>query len=476
MAMASPATSLDAPSAFSARLRPSSRTSSRSPNPPLAALDPAKIYHDLSPIATLKAIIANSELSSETPVDQNKLVQSIEAASTTEKSFAKKVAETSRLLRLWCDELDSWQWDGDFEVPQSEQEDGQVRDGDGEHSEQIDGVIEAQSIANGGYWGALPIDKVLKYETRLESIRDDLDELDVEGQKNHLLESHSRDRSSFSSGSKRDALSPAYAHLDDLTALVTSTIMQVLPYYSDLASLMNSWSARIAVLRQVPSFLAELEEAQNALDAAWLSIGVRQDRFSGLRRARTVKVGGRGMFRESFDKIRNSLEDKVAKLGQRIDAMLDMVEGQEETLPDKWIDTVEGFEIDYSSWTVEAQKKVLQYEFRLDLVQNRARGVGTARVSSSISPSVTKTTGKMPGAWSDQESGSASENEEDRKESEVHQGTPSSIAFVSRSSQLLTLTSASLVANNFDGHYLSLSTVETKCQRGPFRKADRKWL
>lgn len=413
---------------------PSTRPSSPSSQPYVSVLESWRIYDDLSPSATLIALVAHSSLFSDAHLDDQTLIKSVEATSDSQRCFAKKVAETSRLLRLWCDELGSWQWNGDFEVPSSGQGDEPEQQGVEEYVMQL--TSEAAESTDGVHLGALPKLRVLKYEARLEKIRDDLDELDVEGQKKHVLESHLRNRHPALLSHRLTDNPETQAKLDDLTTLITTIVMQVLPYYSELTSLLNSWSARISVLRQVPRFLEELNGAQSAIDEAWLAIGVRQDRSSGLSRARTVKIGGRGLFRESFNKIRDDLENKVAKLGQRIDEMLDLLEGCEETLPDKWIDTVEGFEIDYSSWTVEAQKKVAQYEFRLEVRHDLANGVNSAAGKSprlSETPNIPQQRKMMPGAWSDQEIDIACENRQ------YYGGHKSklSIAFVGPSNPLL---------------------------------------
>jgi len=411
-------------------------------------------FRDLSPATTLRTIFASSESALPLYRSEVKLMESIETASSLEKAFGKRVAESSKSLRIWCNEIEAWPWNGDFEVPQAE---GDTENHATAIRDLVDCLRDADRASNNNFWGSLPAQQVVSYEERLDAIRDDLEDLDIEEQKNHVLHVHMQKGTSSLPHIPTDSPSGSgYVNLDGLTALITETILQALPYYSRLMSLTDMWSVRLAVLRQIPVFLKELDGAQKALDAAWIAIEVRQDR-----------IYDRGMFRESLESIRNGLGEKLSILGQRIDTMLDMIEGCEETLPEKWIDLVEEFEIDYSSWMVEAQAKGHQYEHRQDQVNNPVKV--EHQISATSEVAAIRKSGRIPGAWIDEgeeellDSENVSFDESELEDSDhatpkddqatYHGLEPSTMTFVSR--------------QRHDNHNTQHSTSQLRVPRPP---------
>jgi len=411
-------------------------------------------FRDLSPATTLRTIFASSESALHLPRSEVKLMESIETASSVEKAFGKKVAESSKLLRIWCNEIEAWPWNDDFEVPQSE---GDTENHETASRDLVDCLVDADSTSNNSFRGSLPAQQVVSYEERLDAVRDELADLDIEEQKTHVLHTHMQKGTSNLPHIPTDSPSGfGYVNLDRLTALITETILQALPYYSRLMSLMDMWSVRLAVLRQIPVFLKELDDAQKALDAAWIAIGARQDRISG-----------RGMFIESLESIRNGLGEKLSILGQRIDTMLDMIEGCEETLPDKWIDLVEEFEIDYRSWTVAAQAKVHQYEHRQDQVNNPVK-VGH-QMSATTDTAAIETRGRIPGAWIDEGEEELLDSESDSlDESEIEDSdhaTPKGDQATYHDLEQTTVTFVS--RQRHDNHHTQHSTSQLRVPRPP---------
>jgi hypothetical protein len=81
--------------------------------------------------------------------------------------------------------------------------------------------------------GSLRVDTVRQYEARIEEIKDSLEALDVEDLKEHVLDAHipSRSRPGTRNGlSEATSSGSEYGRLDDLTAVITATILQTLPY------------------------------------------------------------------------------------------------------------------------------------------------------------------------------------------------------------------------------------------------------
>ncbi|KAI9665718.1 MAG: hypothetical protein M1821_003652 [Bathelium mastoideum] len=357
--------------------RPFSRTSSHNTD---------SLWEDLSPTKTLNVFLAGSEGDSHIRRDTSgsSFGNGIQTASPAEKAFGVRCARTASQLRAWCWELEAWDWSGSFEVPSLEQRtakkrrvqtvDDDVSGKDADTYGRIQGSDNPKSFAsssgmddddgeesNGVYWGSLEASQAQHHEKRVDEIQEQLDDMDVEDLKNHLLDVHvpSRSRQSSVSGLEHMASLSTYQlkHLDDYTALITATIMRALPYLSRLTLLLHIWSLRLSVLRKSSSFLSRLKDAQSALQMAWSLI----DTSAGSGPQRPFL--SRGNFnRDVFNAIRLDLHEKVTFLGQMLDRMLDELEGRKDTIPDRWIDEFETLETGYSSWVVEAGGQVLGVE------------------------------------------------------------------------------------------------------------------
>ncbi len=103
----------------------------------------------------------------------------------------------------------------------------------------------------------------------------------------------------------------------------------------------------------VPGFLSALKEATTAVASAWDTISAP---------GALIPDGTSNISREAFNVIQPILETRLNAAGQRLDRMLDALEGREDTIPKNWIDDMEMLEADYSNWVVEAEKRVLQSE------------------------------------------------------------------------------------------------------------------
>jgi len=190
-----------------------------------------------------------------------------------------------------------------------------------------------------------------------------METLEVEDLKNYVRSTHlgPRLRNTSVSGSTVD-----YDHLDDFTAVITATIVQALPTLSRLNTLLNLWTTRLLVLRQLPVFLTDSGDTQESMLSAWIAVGNR-DIATAKRRAE--------FSRKSYSNIQAVLQDQISLLGRRLDTMLDLLEGSEETLPEHWIDTMDGLENEYSSWAVKAEEVVLYNE--IDDERDKDRDVHT---------------------------------------------------------------------------------------------------
>ncbi|KAK7544216.1 GAS2 domain-containing protein [Phyllosticta citribraziliensis] len=297
----------------------------------------------ISPSATLKAFTEGVDSSATTPNDQT-LLASLSNASPAEKDLGVRVASATHKIKSWCAELEQWTWPDTFEEP----------------PRQLDRIAEHSSGPNAvraAYWGSLPAARVQAYGERLDQIKDELEDLNMDELKGHILDMYPMDRwqSAPSEGKKRADL-----HLlDDFSYVVTHTMLQALPCLSYLNQLSRTWTMRVAVLRDVPKFLGGLKEAKKALRLGWDSL-IPPKELEPSQKALAE-------WKEAAETIRSVLETQVRSLGQKLDRMLDSLEDMNDSLPDHWIDDFEELEAEYGKWCSDAQRRI----FEADMLMSR---------------------------------------------------------------------------------------------------------
>lgn len=293
----------------------------------------------------------------------------MEAATPAEQAFALRVAIASDNIYEWLGELSAWPWpagggSAGFEMPRSRR------------TRLWDTLSPAQHESLGtpdqGYNGSLPTADVARYERRIDDIAQGLEELEIEEIKSQVLNNHIMPLSRpgtpvMDSGRSTMSLS-SFARLDDLTAIVTATTVQALPNLSKLTRLMSAWNFRLLVLRKIPVFLTSIADAEIALQSGWNAINIAD------RQNRTASAP---LSREDFDVMKSVLGRKVAKAGRDLDAMLDVLEGQPDTLPEDWIDRMDTLEHGYGEWTVACDRKVQEAD-----LARMAQQVAPAKIAS----------------------------------------------------------------------------------------------
>ncbi|KAL2432487.1 hypothetical protein ABEF95_011552 [Exophiala dermatitidis] len=308
-----------------------SRSPSRSPRRKaqfaIKELDP--LLGNLSPDSTLKALQA-TEIIPGGPA-QDALASSIGDATPAEREIGIRAAFAAQKIREWRNELSQWSWPGKRErtlglgfIPPRE-----ARQADTE------------------YRGYLPESLAEQYDARLEEIRDNLDSLGMEDIKDHVLEAHVPSASSPASP-RFPSVRTSYGRMRDFTALITATVIQALPDLAKLNALLDTWDIRLRVLRALPTFLPAMQSTELAIEAAFKEI-------------RDVELAQQ-VTAETLESRKLVLGGRVSDLGRWIDRLLDMLEGQEDSLPQSWIDKLEKIELDYATWVVDAQHLVLQNE------------------------------------------------------------------------------------------------------------------
>ena len=191
-----------------------------------------------------------------------------------------------------------------------------------------------------------------------------------------------------------DPPSPSFYHLDDITAITTATLLKALPDLARLSDLVGTWLTRLAVLRQVPAFQKQLEDASVALKSAWNAIGLLSNgkplssgqNLQGMREQYFLGIGSTldsksnpqhsrttipestmsparsDLTRRGLEAIQTVLVSKVGACGRKLDRILDELEGQVDVVPGIWIEDIEQLEQGYSEWVYEAEAVVLQNE------------------------------------------------------------------------------------------------------------------
>ena len=302
------------------------------------------LLSNLSPSSTLEALVATDAVPTGTRRRRSFIQDSVASASTSERAWGIKAALAGKKLREWYGEISEWSWP----------------------------AYKARGSREEASWGILSVRTVKEREERLEVIRDDMETLEVEDLKNYVRSTHLR------SGARKPSISSVpmeYDHLGDFTAIITATIVQVLPTLSRLTSLLDIWTTRLVILRQVPGFLRDMTDCQESMLSAWMAV-----ERPGASTARRKPL----FLRQTFLDVQAVLKDQIAQLGRRLDNMLDLLEGSQDALPERWIDDLEDVEKEYSSWVVRAEDQVLSNELgEMDREEHDRSGAAAVQTKPS---------------------------------------------------------------------------------------------
>lgn len=313
------------------------------------------ILRNLSPTTTLRAFSEGDRRS-----NRDTLYDSLQSSTSTQRALGTRAAQTCLDIRSWARELEDWEWPGTFETPgqmgKTEQSNAMVKDS----PFPLNTSIVDRDGNTIDYWGSLPAFEVQEYEQRTDEIIQQLDESNVEELKEFVLSVH--DQAGISAASIDDSIGDIGAatdlrRLDDFTAVITATILQALPYLSRLNRLLDTWTIRLAILRQAPSFLKALSQAHADLNRGWAAISVAQSDV-------VESVSHATFNRGTLIEMRSIIEHNVGSLGRKLDGFLDSLEGRLETVPESWIDGMETLESQYAVWIVQAERKILENELK----------------------------------------------------------------------------------------------------------------
>ncbi|KAJ5109895.1 hypothetical protein N7532_002540 [Penicillium argentinense] len=386
------ATSRISPLRPSIRLSPAhSRDNSRSASPDrhpeslYQKIDP--LLAKLSPESTLHALTSTEAVPSNEKFSHDVLSQSISQVSPAERALGIRAAVAAQNLNVWYKEVQAWSWPKHVDAKQGKgfvpPVDTQAGDNGNSSRPDASNTPVQGATSDVAYYGCLPSGVVEQYEQRIEEIRDGMDDLNVEELKEHVLSAHIPSRSRPSSSTSTVSVPPplSYVQLSDFTAVVTATILRALPFLSRLNSLLTTWDVRLVVLRQIPGLLRELKLTRTALEAS----------FHTLRTSDPSETSPTFLSSSYLRDEHVKLESAVVAVGRRMDRALDALEGRQDSLPDSWIDDLEGIESNFAAWVVEVE----QYKLRTEWLRTKEQPK-TTEESKDAEPKPNTTTEEAP--------------------------------------------------------------------------------
>ncbi|GAQ03631.1 hypothetical protein ALT_0952 [Aspergillus lentulus] len=321
------------------RKRSLSRSPDRSAAPKYETIDP--LLSNLSPESTLLALTSTDAVPKNEKAAHDILWKSISQVSPAERALGIRAAIAAQKLGEWYREVQAWDW--------PKRADAELGKGFMPPSSSI--IDSAEQV----YYGSLPSVVVKQHGNRIEEIRDGMETLDVDELKEHVLNAHIPARSRPSSSNSTVSVPPplTYVQLSDFTAVITATILRALPLLSRLNTLLTTWDVRLLVLRQIPGLLRALHLARSEVDSA----------MDLLKDTASPSENDPLYSRENYHAKRAGLEAIVLSAGRRMDNVLDVLDGREDSLPESWIDELEAVESDFSTWVMEAEKRTVENEW-----------------------------------------------------------------------------------------------------------------
>ncbi|KAG6117481.1 hypothetical protein E4U13_001042 [Claviceps humidiphila] len=277
-------------------------------------------------------------------------------ASATEQDFAIRAAIASQKIWEWFNELSDWHWPMPDEGSSAGFENPNNRS-----SHRLSFQVHPPKTDRAEHIGSLPAEEVALYEKRLGEICSALADLELEEIKAQVLANHvvpmSRPGTPCSISSKATSCASTYTKMEDLSVIVTTIVLQTLPTLAKLTRLLTIWNIRVGVLQRIPALLYAMDDAEVGLKAGWTAIS------KPLRRSVQVDANGAVVQKTTltssdFAVMKKVLVKKVAAPGRILDAMLDSLEGMEDTLPDCWLNRMEVVEHNYSDWVATCERKI----------------------------------------------------------------------------------------------------------------------
>lgn len=317
-------------------------------------LDP--LLQNLSPDSTLEALQKTNTIAGN-QAEQSALARSISDASEAERELGIRAAIAAKNLREWTTEVTAWPW------PARE---------DRSWGAGFIPPTTSDGKSDTNYCGTLPATTIKQYEDRLDEIWDAIETLGMDDLKDYVFSFHNPKAAAPDAPKTYPS---SYGRMRDFTALVTATVIQSLPVQANLLILLDVWSIRLCVLREVPDLMSRFERVK-------LALGEIKDIIEN-------PVISCRLTRSELDTAKIMFGNKVSLLGKRVDHMLDQLEGQEDSLPQAWLDSLDDIENKYAVWVAQAEQVVLKNQ----MANSRPH---TATTGDSMTPSLMFESFPMP--------------------------------------------------------------------------------
>ena len=347
-------------------------------------LSPSEEGHlrDLTPATTLRAF-TEEPVPFDTAREEYKIFACIDSLTPAERDLGTRVAKAAQRLKGWCAEIEQWGWTGGFEQPSEEDKAKRRRSLEARLAEH---VANPEALAPLEYYGSLLAADLEQHEARLDDMSEELLNMDVDELKEYVLDMHPQGRSR--PGSAGFGVSRAsYQPMDDFSFLITQTLLSALPHHAQLKDRLNTWTARVSILRAAPRYLDDLQQARKAMRLGWDALVPPTDTSDAAFK----------QWKEAVNTISGVLRSKVSDLGQRLDRMLDTLEGRDDCLPDRWIDVFEALEVDFGIWVPESTRRVIDFDVRRQSSQTKQGDSDTKQyVRKPDTHSRTSTTPRTP--------------------------------------------------------------------------------
>jgi len=289
------------------------------------------LFLDLSPSRAVRIIAASFEPLEETSKEDRWLVESICSASAVDRIFARRVAKTASMLDDWCKEMEAWTWPGNFEAIES----------DDQERESLSQPVPARS-------SGLLSSRMLTIARRIEDILEDLFDLDLFKHRNYIMSLCAGEEVSDAEDRPDSAIGlplPSKHKLDNLSTLVTTTYIRSIAAHAKVLTLASAWHARIDILRSRPRLFEGMSAICNSFKSAW-----------------RMTTSDQPIDRESFVKTKHCLMTQHTTLALQLDDMLDILEDQDDVLPERWIDMIDRIEEDIKRWSGATEKRLSAQE------------------------------------------------------------------------------------------------------------------
>ena len=356
---------------------------------------------DPSPSAVVKALSHAKDTKSFTAQEELDLIHRFTSATHSERLFAVRVAENLRLLQVWCCEVESWSWNDIFEAFEGASDAERYGDQGGTSQErpQCTDLPGEEATRTDDFTGTISFE----YERRLRQLQDELTKLAIDDQKGIVVDLNRNVCLDSAQFKVLGTIEREHTFgFDVFTSVVTDILLHSLPYYSNLIQSLDLWSCRMEVLHQLPDFQRSMHNAREAMATAWSVVGAQPTDLAGSRNTIMLKASSQGLFRSTFSALRMRLEQHIAELERLLQSMNDILEASDDIVPDILLDPLRDLESEFGDWIVHAEKKVFQYESRIEFATD-GDGKGYGEENQVAKKEDNWLTHLIPGAWLDED-------------------------------------------------------------------------